>query len=251
MKMFKKKKKKEPELGLEEEELLEFSEFEEFEPEEKGIKPEEFEKNFIFHIARGCPVCGGDVKGNDYYKYFCDNCNVLFDKKDIIDREFGRYIGEAGPVKKTKLTDDERAELEKKRKELKDRVFKTFSEEEKKALVEEEERKEEEEPEEVEGEIFPPPEEEAEEPEEVEEPEAEEEPEEVEEPEAPRREEYELESADKIIASKESTKMHAGNCHFVKKIHPENRIYLNSVEEGEEQGYDMCVCLRRLRAMQR
>ncbi|MBW2997118.1 hypothetical protein KY349_02120 [Candidatus Woesearchaeota archaeon] len=258
--IFRKKKDKEMEkLGLKDEEILEFKEFEDI-PEEKEIKSGEFEKNFIFHIDNGCPICASDVKGNDYYRYFCEKCNVLFDKKDIIEAEFGKRPGH---VRKTSLTEDEKEELEKKRKELKDRIYKTFSEEQKKELIEEaEEEKEEEaepeeEPEEVEAEVIPPPkleeavEAEPEEAEPEEEPETEEaEPEETAE-ETEKREEYDLEEPEKIIASTESTKMHKGDCHFVKKIHPENRIYLDSIDDGEEKGYEMCVCLRRLKAMQR
>jgi hypothetical protein len=91
-----------------------------------------------------------------------------------------------------------------------------------------------------------------------EEPEPEKEPEEENAPEEepaaepePEKEDYELEDEGKIIASKESTKMHTGQCHFVKKIHPHNRIYFETTEQGEEQGYEMCVCLRRMKARQR
>jgi hypothetical protein len=227
----------------ENEEIIDFKEFEEFDEEvekEKSVKIEDIEKNFIFQISNGCPICGGDVKGNDHYRYFCEKCNVLFDKKDILDKEFGRSIAEVGSVRKTKLSDAERAELDRKRKDLKERIFKTFTQEEKKELVREaEERKEE----------LPEPEPEPEEESAVEE---EPEPEPAEEPEPePEKEEYALEDIGKIIASKESTKMHTGQCHFVKRIHPHNRIYLGSVEQGQENGYEMCVCLRRMQAKQR
>lgn len=243
--IFRKKKDKDIEkLGLKEDEILEFKEFEDIH-EEKDFKAGEFEKNFIFHIENGCPICAGDVKGNDHYRYFCERCNVLFDKKDIIEAEFGRRPGH---VRKTSLTEDEREELEKKRKELKDRIFRTFTEEQKKELVEEaEEREKEPEPGPDEAEEEP---EETEPEEGLEETEPEEEPEEPEE-ESEKREEYELEEPEKIIASNGSTKMHRGDCHFVKKIHPENRVYLDSIGDGEEKGYEMCVCLRRLKAMQR
>jgi hypothetical protein len=269
MRLLKRKKKKDElaELGIKDDELIDFKEFEEFEEElkkQKETKPEDLAKNFVFELPNGCPICGGDVKGNDYYRYFCDHCNVLFDKKDILEKEFGKSIADASkkPIRKTVLNAEERAELEKKRKDLKDRVYKEFSEEQKQELVEETEEEKEEEPEE---EAEPEPEE----PEEVEEPEEEEPEPEPEEPEPeepedfeedepeeepapePEKIEYELEEPDRIIASSQSDKMHAGNCHFVKKINPENRIYLDSIEQGEEQGYEMCVCLRRLKAMQR
>jgi hypothetical protein len=258
--IFKKKKKEEDEelAGIEsEDEELEFKEFEEFEEElekQKGLGPEEIEKNFIFSIERGCPICGSDVKGNDFYKYFCETCNILFDKKDILTKEFGKTLGEAH-ITKRRLTAEEKAALEKRRKELKERVFKTFSEKEKEELIEqaaerktreeaaaEEEVLETQEPEGVEGaaEVTEETPEEQAEPEEGAEEEA-----------APEKEEYELEDESKIIASTQSTKMHTGQCHFVKKIHPQNRIYLGSVEEGKERGYEMCVCLRRMRARAR
>lgn len=299
--MFRKKKKKElEELGINEEEIIAFDDFKDLNEkdiEEGDAGPTEFEKHFIFHISGGCPICGSDVKGNDYFGYLCKQCNVLFDRKHVIDSEFGR---KTCGVRKTRLTEKEREELEKRRRELKDRVFREFSEKERQELKEEaKEKKEpeteeagEQEQEEVEAEIIPPYDKERdkedgekadeEEPAEETEPkgidevidkvpdedtvetvegddeESEEEgshrtgevPDE-EEDDRQRREEYELESPDKIIASNGSKKMHKGDCHFVKKIHPKNRIYLDSIEQGKELGYEMCVCLRRLRAMQR
>jgi len=276
--MFRKKKKKElEELGLNEDEIIDFADFKDLDEndiEEGDTGPTEFEKHFIFQISDGCPICGSDVKGNDHFRYLCEECNLLFDRKDIIDSEFGRRVG---GVRKTRLTEEEREELEKRRRELKDRVFREFSEKERQELREEAGEKEEQEPEEVEAEAIPPyegegvdeegpaeetepkgidevidevPDEEAVEGEDEEPEETAEGPDE-EEDDRQRREEYELESPDRIIASNGSTKMHKGDCHFVKKIHPKNRIYLDSVEQGEDQGYEMCVCLRRLRAMQR
>ncbi|MBN1544429.1 hypothetical protein JW898_03120 [Candidatus Woesearchaeota archaeon] len=265
--MFRKRKDKDlGKLDLDEGEVIDFSEFEEFDEdsaEKKGLRPEDIERSFIFHVEHGCPICGGDVKGNDYYRYFCEGCNVLFDRKDILEKEFGKSVAEAGsigPVRKTKLTDGEREELDRKRRELKDRVFKEFSEKQKKALVvKAEERAEEEavESEEKEEEVL-----ETEEPEGMEEI-AEEIPEEAgetgqedkieegPEPAGEEKEEYELETPDRIIASNQSNKMHKGDCHFVKRIHPKNRIYMTSIDEGEGQGYQMCVCLRRMKALQR
>jgi hypothetical protein len=339
--MRKKKKDDLKELGIDEEEIIDFHEFQEFEKEfEKEVEtredenPEALVRNFIFIIEKGCPICGSDVKGNEYFKYFCGTCNVLFDKKDVLDKEFGKNLRDA--IRRRRLTPQEKEEMEKRRKELSEKVRKVFSgevtkeildeatdedkaadlvqkeeveeaEEEKEGKEEAEDEQEpeekEEEIEEVEAEIIPPhdteeepveeeepkgleesleemkkvpheaPEtheeveettEETEDDEETEELDEEAEPEDTEEPdededaeedddteETEKREEYPLETEDKIIASKESTKLHKGTCHFVKKIHPENRIYLNSIEEGEEEGYELCVCLRRLKAMQR
>jgi hypothetical protein len=255
--IFPKKKKPKDELAninLDEEEVLDFKEFEEFEEKAKKNKTlnlSDIEKGFIFTIEGGCPVCRGEVKGNDFYKYFCEKCNVLFDKKDIIDKEFGRQLEEEdAKVTKRKLGEEEKAKLATKRKNLSERVFDKFSPKEKEELRQEAEEREEEpaeeapeeEPEEVEAEIIPPhPVEEAEE-----------QPEETsDEPEEEKPAEYALEDPDKTIASEQSNKMHAGNCHFVKKINPDNRIHFDSIEEGEQKGYEMCVCLRRKKAKQR
>ena len=272
--MFKQKKDKKylKELGLDEDEIIEFNDFKDFDEsdiDETSTGPNEFEKHFVFHISEGCPICGGDVKGNSHFKYFCSHCNVLFDKKDILDGEFGNKVKRG--IRKTRLSDDERRDLETKRKELTDRVFKTFSEDVKEKLIEEEkveqsddepadkeETAEDQEPEGIEKSIEDVPvdtEETNEESRDQEETEDKEETKEELMHDAPeklqKRKEYNLESPDKIIASNESTKMHKGDCHFVKKIHPENRIYLDSIEEGKEKGYSLCVCLRRLKAMQR
>ncbi len=40
-------------------------------------------KNKIFVIKNGCPLCGGDVIGNDEVKYYCKHCNMLFEFKDL------------------------------------------------------------------------------------------------------------------------------------------------------------------------
>ncbi len=198
------------------------------------------EKDVIYEVPKGCPICASDVKGNDFYKYFCAHCNVLFDRKDLVGK------GKRG-VRRTKLSQAERELLARKRKELSEKIDDKFRQKTEEVI----ERIEE-----------PPIEEPAVEPEEEEIPEGTEEPaeeteaeQEVEEPaeevHEEKKEEYELESEDRIIASSQSTKMHAGNCHFIRKIHPNNRLYLKSMEDGEEQGYAACVCLRRLKALKR
>jgi len=35
-------------------------------------------------IVKACPLCGGDVKGNKQYRYFCRDCNILFTKKELL-----------------------------------------------------------------------------------------------------------------------------------------------------------------------
>jgi hypothetical protein len=35
-------------------------------------------------IEKACPICYSDVKGNDTYLYFCEKCNVLFKKEELV-----------------------------------------------------------------------------------------------------------------------------------------------------------------------
>ncbi|MBN1274952.1 hypothetical protein JXA12_01545 [Candidatus Woesearchaeota archaeon] len=37
----------------------------------------------VITVPHGCPVCKGDVKGNDQALYFCSNCNLLFAKHSL------------------------------------------------------------------------------------------------------------------------------------------------------------------------
>ncbi len=34
-------------------------------------------------IIKACPLCGGDVKGNKEYKYYCRSCRILFTRKEL------------------------------------------------------------------------------------------------------------------------------------------------------------------------
>jgi formamidopyrimidine-DNA glycosylase len=47
------------------------------------------EKNFkepvkIYTLNNACPICGGELKGNDEINYYCQNCNLLFTTLDLI-----------------------------------------------------------------------------------------------------------------------------------------------------------------------
>ena len=35
-------------------------------------------------VKNGCPICHSDAKGNDEYLYFCEHCNILYRKSDLI-----------------------------------------------------------------------------------------------------------------------------------------------------------------------
>ncbi|MFH1063915.1 MAG: hypothetical protein V1729_02445 [Candidatus Woesearchaeota archaeon] len=316
-------KKKEGPTIIEESDIIDFNALEDDIKEGKDIDPEEIERNFILIIPQGCPICGEDVKGNDHYLYFCKNCNVLFERKDIMDKEFGRK-----PLSRIRLNNRQREELQRKRDELKERIHKAFSgqevtvtgapqeipdqeddigkteddmkedslEQQGDAAEHDEEQDDQETDiekdtqenvaEEIEAEIVSPgdrrmpslddlagaisghrlhdvgpevTEEDtdsedtkgsADEDDEMQEEDAKQQ-EDMSTDDIADKEEYEVESADKIIASNQSTKMHKGDCHFVRKIHPENRIYLDSITHGEDSGYELCVCLRRLKAMKR
>ncbi|MFH1505429.1 MAG: hypothetical protein ABIE94_00355 [archaeon] len=34
-------------------------------------------------VKKGCPACGGDVVGNDEFRFFCKKCNMLFKERDL------------------------------------------------------------------------------------------------------------------------------------------------------------------------
>lgn len=38
---------------------------------------------YVKILENGCPICGGDVKGNFKFRYLCINCNILFRYKDL------------------------------------------------------------------------------------------------------------------------------------------------------------------------
>ncbi len=38
---------------------------------------------YIKVIGSGCPICGGDVKGNYKCRYHCENCSLLFRFPDL------------------------------------------------------------------------------------------------------------------------------------------------------------------------
>jgi len=35
-------------------------------------------------VQHACPICHSDVKGNDIFLYFCQKCNILFRKEDLV-----------------------------------------------------------------------------------------------------------------------------------------------------------------------
>ncbi|MBI4739857.1 hypothetical protein HY772_10095 [Candidatus Woesearchaeota archaeon] len=205
----------------------------------------------VYLIERGCPICSHDLKGNDELRYFCRNCNILFDHKDI--HVPPKEYHEPDKVKIKPITRSATQPnmigatpnaaflLPSRDKEETMPLFpkkKEFSEDfdEQKALREVPEVVEEEKKLKKESEL------------EADAVEAETEPFE-DELAAPTG--FELEGEEKIVASKESTKLHAGNCRFISKIHHNNRQYFASAAEGQVKGYELCVCLRRIRALKR
>ena len=42
-------------------------------------KVSEFERNVVYIVKQGCPICGNDLIGNRKYKFYCKRCNLLFD----------------------------------------------------------------------------------------------------------------------------------------------------------------------------
>lgn len=197
----------------------------------------------MYLVKKGCPLCKGDLRGNDEFKFFCKRCNILFDKKDI-RKPKSQELAEKPLVDKEaeklrKMLEKARREEEKIEKELQ-RAKKEVSEgeiEEEKTEVEKiVEAALEEEP--------------CEEKEAGDEKEKEEEVEEAGESEEDA-EVREMEEKGKIIVSEKSDKMHIPTCHFLRKIKRENWAVLDSIEEAEKQGYEKCVCVRRKLAKER
>ncbi|MBT5023284.1 hypothetical protein HOK51_08845 [Candidatus Woesearchaeota archaeon] len=283
----------------------------------------------VYLVPKGCPICRKDLKGNDQVKYFCEKCNVLFDRKDI--RSYEDRIKDVEEEKKSKQEKEDRElneakeeSLEQIRNAVEEKITKseqddvskeeTSTEKQKAESVDEKEQqlekpkeqqleKSKEKPKEqemqkpivqseksnvqpkkpivqseksvdTEDELMqalgmsdskknveqdvkkdpePAPRQSQSEEKQVEEKTVEEK--QVEKPtqktKTKSKGEFTLETQEKVIASSESKKIHAGNCHFVSMIQPNNRIYFDSIEEGEKKGYELCVCLRRLKAIMR
>lgn len=34
-------------------------------------------------VPGSCPLCGGDTKGDDKYRFYCQKCNVLFSRSEL------------------------------------------------------------------------------------------------------------------------------------------------------------------------
>lgn len=130
-------------------------------------------KMVVYIIEKACPLCKGDVKGNEEFKYFCKHCNMLFEKKYLSRQE------------EKELPPEEEKEVIKAESGPEVEVFSEDTE--------------------------------------------------------PLEETEEL----NFVASAKSNKMHLDTCHFLKKIHKDNWIYLKSLEEGIEKEYEPCVCIRR------
>jgi len=164
-----------------------------------------------------CPACRSVVKGDKRVGYFCSNCNLLFKRKDILFKV---------PIRHTKKPAVPMPGKPERRSHVSEKLNKIIRETHP-----------------LQDEIPEPPQRLRVKPK------AQPIPEPVPKPPTPPKpikEEFELEEESKIIASAESKKMHSGTCHFIKKIHRDNRIYFDSVEKGEAGGKDMCVCLRKL-----
>ncbi len=42
----------------------------------------------VFIVKHGCPLCGGDVVGNERLGYYCKHCNLLF---SLMELDFSYY----------------------------------------------------------------------------------------------------------------------------------------------------------------
>ena len=50
----------------------------------------------VFIVKNGCPLCGGDVVGNDDVKYYCKRCNLLFNRSELTIQRQGKQKNAAG-----------------------------------------------------------------------------------------------------------------------------------------------------------
>jgi hypothetical protein len=41
-------------------------------------------ENDVETIKNACPICHSDVKGSDVYLYYCQKCNVLYNKDELV-----------------------------------------------------------------------------------------------------------------------------------------------------------------------
>lgn len=51
-------------------------------------------------MEKACPLCGGDVLGTDFLKYYCKRCNILFEKSMLAQQEEEKPVV---PEKKARL----------------------------------------------------------------------------------------------------------------------------------------------------
>ena len=43
-------------------------------------------------LEKACPLCSGDVKGNNHDRYYCKKCDVLFDYHHLLRPEAGEGL---------------------------------------------------------------------------------------------------------------------------------------------------------------
>ena len=47
------------------------------------MSPAQNKSDKVFIVKHGCPLCGGDVVGNDKLGYYCKHCNLLFSFNEL------------------------------------------------------------------------------------------------------------------------------------------------------------------------
>ncbi|MFQ5474295.1 MAG: hypothetical protein ACE5DM_00500 [Candidatus Nanoarchaeia archaeon] len=57
----------------------------------------------VYIFENSCPLCGGDVKGNEKYRYFCAECNMLFERKYLSKKVRKEVPAEEAAVVEEKL----------------------------------------------------------------------------------------------------------------------------------------------------
>jgi len=63
-------------------------------------------------VKNGCPICGNDVRGDDEFKFWCESCNILFNRADLaksgskcVERDKGYlyFIDKEGDISRVEM----------------------------------------------------------------------------------------------------------------------------------------------------
>ena len=83
----------------------------------------------VFVIKNACPLCGGDVVGNENVDYYCKHCNMLFKLKDLRKEAVEEFL------KKRERDKDKGGESEGRKEEIRGETKAGMEEEGKRKIV--------------------------------------------------------------------------------------------------------------------